>query len=205
LCGFSHYFVLPFVPLLQKGGVIFIFGPEMYFQTGQVIFVPEWPKGEFVSILASFCVWTKSLMRKRCCKQGFRYSEHSQKILLANSEKFKFSVSRPDDQAIPSGRHSVYCSIHGDDVSFRLDFRQTSIICSNDVLLPFRPLHCIEKVMFKLAPSGRFISTSGRLLVLERFSDSFQFPRKGRSINSPDDVVSRPDACLCKVRIAIQN
>jgi len=23
----------------------------MYFQTGQVIFVPEWPKGEFVSIL----------------------------------------------------------------------------------------------------------------------------------------------------------
>jgi len=36
----------------------------MYFQTGQVIFVPEWPKGEFVSILASFCVWTKSLKRK---------------------------------------------------------------------------------------------------------------------------------------------
>jgi hypothetical protein len=36
----------------------------MYFQTGQVIFVPEWPKGEFVSILASFCVWTKSLKCK---------------------------------------------------------------------------------------------------------------------------------------------
>jgi hypothetical protein len=27
-----------------------VFGPGMYFQTGQVIFVPEWPKGEFVSI-----------------------------------------------------------------------------------------------------------------------------------------------------------
>jgi len=27
-----------------------------------VIFVPEWPKGEFVSILASFYVWTKSLV-----------------------------------------------------------------------------------------------------------------------------------------------
>jgi hypothetical protein len=26
-----------------------------------VIFVLEWPEGEFVSILASFCVWTKSL------------------------------------------------------------------------------------------------------------------------------------------------
>jgi hypothetical protein len=36
----------------------------MYFQTGQVIFVPEWPKGEFVSILALFYVWTKSLICK---------------------------------------------------------------------------------------------------------------------------------------------
>jgi hypothetical protein len=36
----------------------------MYFQTGQVIFVLEWPKGEFVSILNSLCVWTKSLMCK---------------------------------------------------------------------------------------------------------------------------------------------
>jgi hypothetical protein len=34
-----------------KSGSIFFFGPGMYFQTGQVFFVPEWPKGEFVSIL----------------------------------------------------------------------------------------------------------------------------------------------------------
>jgi hypothetical protein len=26
------------------------------------MYFPEWPKGEFVSILALFCVWTKSLM-----------------------------------------------------------------------------------------------------------------------------------------------
>jgi hypothetical protein len=36
---------------LYQWGVFFIFGLGMYFQTGQVIFVPEWPKGEFVSIL----------------------------------------------------------------------------------------------------------------------------------------------------------
>jgi hypothetical protein len=35
----------------KKGGVIFIFGPGMYFQTDQVIFVTEWPKGEFVNII----------------------------------------------------------------------------------------------------------------------------------------------------------
>jgi hypothetical protein len=50
-CGFSLILYLPFVLLRQKGGVFFIFGPGMFFQTGQVIFVPEWPKGKFVSIL----------------------------------------------------------------------------------------------------------------------------------------------------------
>jgi hypothetical protein len=49
---------------VTKRGSNFYFGPGMNFQTGQVIFVPEWPKGEFVSILASFYVWTKSLKCK---------------------------------------------------------------------------------------------------------------------------------------------
>jgi hypothetical protein len=68
-----------------------------------------------------------------------------------------------------------------------------------------RTLHYIEKLLCQLAPSGRFSSMSGRLSVLKRFTDSFQVPRKGRSINRPDDVVYRPDAYLCKVRIAVQN
>jgi hypothetical protein len=45
----SYYSVLPFVLLWQKGGVIFIW-TEIVFFNGQVIFVPEWPKGEFVSL-----------------------------------------------------------------------------------------------------------------------------------------------------------
>jgi hypothetical protein len=47
--GFSTLFTL--CPFETKRGSIFCFGPGMYFQTGQVFFVPEWPKGEFVSIL----------------------------------------------------------------------------------------------------------------------------------------------------------
>jgi hypothetical protein len=66
-------------------------------------------------------------------------------------------------------------------------------------------LHYIEKFLCQLAPFGRFSSTSGCLSVLERFTDSFQVPRKGRSINRPDDVVYRPDAYLRKARIAVQN
>jgi hypothetical protein len=75
----------------------------------------------------------------------------------------------------------------------------------DDVFLPSRHLHRIEKLLCQLAPSGRFSSTSGPLLVLERFTDSFQVSRKGRSINRPDDVVSRPDAYLRKARITVQN
>jgi hypothetical protein len=111
------YSVLPFVPLLQKGGVIFIFGPRMYFQTGQVIFVPEWPKGEFVSIIGLI------LFRKNhlYVKDVRRVSEDS----ACKSENLRFPVSRPDDRAIPSGRLSVHCSIHPDDVPYCPDARQT--------------------------------------------------------------------------------
>jgi hypothetical protein len=38
-------------PFETKMGSIFCFGLGMYFQTGQVFFVPEWSNGEFVSIL----------------------------------------------------------------------------------------------------------------------------------------------------------
>jgi hypothetical protein len=68
-----------------------------------------------------------------------------------------------------------------------------------------RTLHCIEKLLYQLALSRRFSSTSGRLSVLERFTDSFQVPRKGRSINRPDDVVYHPDAYLRKARIVVKN
>jgi hypothetical protein len=71
-------------------------------------------------------------------------------------------------------------------------------------VFPSGHLHHIEKLLCQLAPSGRFSNTSGRLSVLERFTNSFQVSRKGRSINRPDDVVSRPDLYLRKARIAVQ-
>jgi hypothetical protein len=70
----------------------------MYFQTGQVIFVPEWPKGEFVSFLASFCVWTKSLMCKDAVNRDFTCQIIFRRICTAKKiEDFRFPVSRPDD------------------------------------------------------------------------------------------------------------
>jgi hypothetical protein len=99
---------------------------------------------------------------------------------------------------IPSGRPSVYCSIRPDDLSSCPDAKQSSIIRPD-------PYNVSRSFCSSLYPSGHFSSTSRHLSVLEQFTDSFQVPRKGRSINRPDDVVSRPDACLRKARIAIQN
>jgi hypothetical protein len=61
----------------------------MYFQTGQVIFVPELQKGEFVSILASFCVWTKSLICKDAANRDSTVQSEVRRIS-------KFPVSHPD-------------------------------------------------------------------------------------------------------------
>jgi hypothetical protein len=120
---------------------------------------------QFVSILASFCVWTKSLICKVTANRDSTIQSEVRRIS-------KFPVSCPDD------------------VSSRLDAHLSAY--------SVRILHCIEKLLRQLA-------SSGRLSVLERFTDSFQVPRKGRSINRPDDVVYRPDAYLRKARIAVQN
>jgi hypothetical protein len=121
------------------------------------------------------------------------------------SEEFQVPYQPSGPCVIPSGRPSVYYSIRPDDVSFRPYILQTSIICPDDVLLSSGHLHRIEKLLCQLSPYGRFSSMSERLSVLKRFTDSFQVPRKGRSINRLDYVVSRPDAYLRKARIAVQN
>jgi len=90
-----------------------------------------------VSILASFCVWRKSLMYKRCCKQEFHLSEHFQKTLHCEIRRFQIPCQLSGRRVIPSGRPSVHCSICPDNVSYRPDARQTSIICPDDV--SFRP------------------------------------------------------------------
>jgi len=127
----------------------------MYFQTGQVIFIPEWPKGEFVSILASFCVWTKS----HKCKDAVN-SDSTFRVMLVvstyKSEEFKFPVSRPDDRAIPSRRPSVHCSIRLDDVSSRPDARQTSIIRPDEVFIPSGHHTVSRRFCASLHPSRKF-------------------------------------------------
>jgi hypothetical protein len=111
--------------------------------------------------------------------QGFYYSEmlQSQKIFSSLSAVRTIEPSRPDDHMSlfhPSGRRAIPSGLQTDQASF------VRTMC-----------------LSSLHPSGRL---SG----LDQFQISFQVPRKGRSINRSDDVVSRPDARLLKARIAIQ-
>jgi hypothetical protein len=150
-----------------------------------------------VSILASFCVWTKSLK----CKN----------VVNRDSTIQSLQVRRIQVPCQPSGRssHPVRTHIcplfHPSRQRVIPSGRQIDQASSvRTTCLSVRTLHCVEKVLSSLHPSGRFNSMSGRLSILYQFLISFQVPRKGRSINRPDDVVSRPDARLLKARIAIQ-
>jgi hypothetical protein len=165
--------------------------------SGRLMSTVQTASVHIVSILALFCVWTKSLMCNDVANMDSTFRGMSEDS-ACESEEFQVPCQPFGRCVIPSGCPSVYCSIHPNDVSFRSDIRQTSIVCPDDVLLPSGHLHRIEKLLCQLSPSGRFSSTSGRLSVLERFTDSFQVSRKGRSIN-------RPDAYLRKARIAVQN
>jgi hypothetical protein len=105
-CFITLFTLCPFV---TKRGSNFYFGPGMHFQTGQVIFVPEWPNGEFVSILALFCVWTKSLM---CNDAANRYSTFQSEVRRIS----KFPVSRPDDvSSRPDAHLSTIPSVRTSD------------------------------------------------------------------------------------------
>jgi hypothetical protein len=119
----------------------------MYFQTGHVIFVPEWPKGEFFSILASFCVWAISLMCKDAvnkdstCQSIFRRLCTAKKI-----EDFSFPVSRPDAHlsTVPSVRTTC---------SSRPNARHTIIISPDDVSFPSEPYTVSRSFCSSLHPS----------------------------------------------------
>jgi hypothetical protein len=122
------------------------------FLTGQVIFVPEWPKGEFVSfVLATFC-WTKLLLCNVTAFTGMLlYPEStfqlcsSRRVCEVFKDLFRFPGSRPED------------------VEFRPDAHQSAT--SVRTTRTFRPdaHQCLEASnSSRLHPSGRNGKSSRR-------------------------------------------
>jgi hypothetical protein len=118
--------------------------------------------------------------------------------------RFQIPCQPSGRRVIPFGLPSVHCSILPDDVFIPTGCQTDQHHPSGRRIFSVRTLHCIEKLLFKLA-SVRTSQQPVRTPISTRtVSDSFQVPIKGRSINRPDDVVSHPDARLLKVRITIQ-
>jgi len=123
----------------------------MYFQTGQVIFVPEWPNWEFVSILASFCVWTKSL---NCKDVVNRYS-----TIQSDVRRFCLQVRR-----ISSSLSAVWTiePSRPDPILYREVF---VLACTRPDISAARPDASQYSISFRFFPSskkGKIDQPSGR-------------------------------------------
>jgi len=147
--------------------------------------------------LASFCVWTKSFICKDAANKDSTVQSEVRRIS-------KFPVSRPDDvSSRPDAHLSTTPSVRMMCHPVRTPDTLASAVRTTCFFRLDTSLY--REASVPACSVQRFSSTSGRLSVLEWFTDSFQVPRKGRSINRSDNVVYRPDAYLRKARITIQN
>jgi hypothetical protein len=149
-------------------------------------------------------VWTKSLVCKDTILQGIPLFRSISEDSACKSEDFWFPVSRLDDRAIPSGRSSIHCSIHPDNVPCHPDARQIKHHPSGRRVFLSGPFTVSRSLCFSLHPSGRLNNLSRRPSVFDQAFDSFKNYIWEDCCNRPNDVDFRPDALLLKARIAIQ-
>jgi len=123
----------------------------------------------YVSILASFCVWTKSLMCKDAVKRDSTCQSIFRRLCTAKKIKdFSFPVSRPDDvSSCPDAHLSTVPSVRT-TCSSRPVARQTNIIRPDDVSFLSGPYTVSRSFCSSLHPSGHLSSPSGRKSVLEQ-------------------------------------
>jgi hypothetical protein len=132
-------------------------------------------------------------------------SDHFQKTLNCETDRiFQIPCQPSGRRVIPSGRPSVHCSIRSDYMFIPTGRQTDQHHPSGRHIFSVRTLHFIKKLLFQLASVWTSQKPVRTPISTRTVSDSFQVPIKGRSINRPDYVVSRPDARLLKARIAIQ-
>jgi len=114
-----------------------------------------------VSILASFCVWTKSLM----CKDTVN---RDSTCTVKKIEDFRFPVSRPDNVSSRPNTHLSTVPSVRTTYSSQPDARQTSIIRPNDVSFPSGPYTVSRSFCSSLHLSGPLNSPSRRPSVIDQ-------------------------------------
>jgi hypothetical protein len=107
-----------------------------------------------VSILASLCVWTKSLMCKDAVNMDSTCQSIFRRLCIAKKiEDFRFLVSHPDEVSSRPDAHLSTVPFVRTTCSSRPDARQTSIIRSDDVSFsPDPPLYQEASVLACIRP-----------------------------------------------------
>jgi hypothetical protein len=118
----------------------------MYFQTSQVIFVQEWPKGEFVSIIGLILCLKKSLVCKDVVLQGIPLF----RVMSEDSALLSIVPSRPDD------------------VPYRPDASQTKHHPSGRRAFSVRTSTVSRSYCSSLYPPRHLSSQSGRISVIDQ-------------------------------------
>jgi hypothetical protein len=148
---------------------------------------------ESVGILASFCVWTKSLKCKDAVNRDSTFRVMSV-VSACKLEEFQVPC-QPFGRSSHPVRTPIYPLFHQSG---------QRVIPSGRSVHSVRTPYCIEKFLCQLSSAWTFQQHVRTPPSTQSVSDFFPSPRKGRSINCPDDVVSRPDPRLRKARITIQ-
>jgi hypothetical protein len=138
-------------------------------------------------------------------KQGFHYSKVFQRFQSCSQVRRIQNPCQPSERrVIPSRRPSVHCSIRPDDVSYRLDTRQTKHHPSGRSTFSIQT-STISRSYCSSIVSVRTSQQPVRTSISDRSaSDSFQVHFRKDFFNHPDDMDSRPDTLIHKARIPIQ-
>jgi hypothetical protein len=107
-----------------------------------------------VSVLALFCVWTKSLMCKRCCKQGFHFQSDVK--------------TRRNSSSLSTVRTLICLLLHSSERRVISSGHQTDQLRLDDVPLPSGHSTVSGSFLCQLAPSERLSSKSKRSSALDQ-------------------------------------
>jgi hypothetical protein len=159
--GCFYYSIYPLSFCDKKGGVIFIFGPGMYFQTGQVIFVPEWPKGSLLVF------WPYSVFGQNhlCVKDAVNRDSTFRDDVKTSRNSSSLSVVRTMCHPI---RTLIGLLLHSSERSVIPSGHQTDQLRPDDMPLPSGHSTISRSFLCQLAPSGRLSSKSGRSSTLDQ-------------------------------------
>jgi hypothetical protein len=199
--GCSWFLLLCFTlcPFVTKRGSNFYFWTGIVFLTGQVIFVPEWPKGELVSS------WPHSVGQNHffimmLFNRDFTIQSASRKFCTVYKSINSVPCQPSGLRDIPSERSAVQSTICPDDMDFCQDAKVFIALFVRMTWIPIGTFLCVEKLRTARTCIRPDVSAA-------RLDDPQCLTKASRFLSKTqiwEDRCNRPDALIHKASITIQ-